>query len=101
MGAVVGSVRFQLTVLLLEDDLGLVLHLVVQHLLDLLHLLRGRVLAEEELAGAALLHDLGPREAGELAEAIRAVDDGVGVGDLSVAQDKVAVCMEAEEGGER
>lgn len=46
----------------------------------------------QELAGAALLHDLGPRAARELAEAIRAVDDGKALQHLRISQDEVAVC---------
>lgn len=78
--------------------------LFVEHdfILELLALLQGAADAEddalaglqpvEELAGAALLHDLAPGEAGELAEAIGAVDDGEALGHLSVGQDEVAIC---------
>lgn len=50
-------------------------------------------MAVQEVAGARLLHDLGPRVAGELAEAIGTVHDGKDFGDLGVAEDKVGVCL--------
>ena len=49
------------------------------------------LLAEEELAGAALLHDLGAREARELAEAVAAVHDRVRRRNLRVPQHEVGV----------
>lgn len=45
----------------------------------------------EEVASAGFVHDLRARVAGELAESIRAVDDG-DLGDLCIAEHKVAVC---------
>lgn len=78
--------------------------LFVEHdlILELLTLLQGAADAEDdalaglqpvqELAGTALLHDLAPGEAGELAEAIGAVDNGKALGHLSVGQDEVAIC---------
>ena len=85
------TISLLLTVFLVELDLHLELRLPLQGLLNLRFLLLLRLLAEEELAGAPLLHDLGPREPGELAEAIGAVDDGIVDGNLGVAQDEVAV----------
>ena len=38
-----------------------------------------------------LLHDMGPGEAGEVAESIGAVDDRVGGGHFGIAKHKVAV----------
>ena len=38
-----------------------------------------------------LLHDMGPGEAGEIAESIGAVDDRVGGGHFGIAKHKVAV----------
>lgn len=78
--------------------------LFVEHnlILELLALLQGFVDAEDDalaglgsvqkLTSAALLHDLSPGEACELAEAIGAVDDGKALRHLSVGQDEVAVC---------
>lgn len=48
--------------------------------------------AVQELAGATLLHDLSAREPRELAEPIRAVDDGVDGRHLCVAEHEVTVC---------
>lgn len=72
------------TALLVEADLGLVLLPLLQspgHLLG--HTLAG-VAAVEEAAAAVLLHHLGPGEARQLAEAVRAVDNGVAAVTLSV-----------------
>lgn len=84
---------FGLTALLVQDDLGLELAPLVQGHLHL----RGEALtglaAVQEVANAALLHQLAAGEAGQLAEAVRAVDDGIEGLDLSVAQDKVTVWM--------
>lgn len=78
--------------------------LFVEHdlILKLFALLQGLVNAEDdafaglgpvqELTGAALLHDLCPREARELTEAIGAVDNGKALRHLSIGQDEVAVC---------
>lgn len=83
--------RAPLTTLLVEADLGLVLLPAVQHLLDALqHRLAG-LGPVEEAAAAVLLHDLGAGEAGEVAEAIGAVDDGEAAVDLRVGKDEVAV----------
>lgn len=80
-----------LTALLVQDDLSLELPPLVQGHLHL----RGEALtslaAVQEVAQAALLHQLTASKAGQLTEAIRAVDDGVEGLDLCVAQDKVAV----------
>lgn len=50
---------------------------------------------EQEVAAAVLLHDLGPREARQLAEAVGAVDDGVAAVALGVTQQEVTVCSKA------
>lgn len=81
-----------LTCLFIEHDL----------ILKLLALLQGVADAEDdafaglrpiqELTGTALLHDLGPGEACELTEAIRAVDDGKALRHLCIGQDEVAIC---------
>lgn len=82
----------------------LLTRLVVEHdlILKLLALLQGFIDAEDdafaglrpvqELTGTALLHDLGPGEACELAEAIGAVNDGKALWHLCVGEDEVAVC---------
>lgn len=86
-----------LTVLLVQDDLGLELSPFVQSLLHL----RGEVLAGlaavQEVAHAALLHQLAAGEARQLAEAVRAVDDGVDGLDLCVPQHEVTVCQDQPE----
>lgn len=80
------------TALLVEADLGLVLLPLLQGLAHLQgHTLAG-VAAVQEAAAAVLLHHLGPGEARQLAEAVRAVDDGVAAVALRVAQQEVAVC---------
>lgn len=88
-----GGRETSLTALLVENDLGLKLPTLVQGDLHL----RGEALAGlaavQEVAHAALLHQLAAGEAGQLAEAVRAVDDGVKGLDLSVPQDKIAVWM--------
>lgn len=63
-----------------------------KHILKLISSYQVCLFPVEELACAPLLHDLGPGEAGEVAEPVRAVDDGIGRGNLGIAQDKVAVC---------
>ena len=74
-----------------EFELGLELLLGVEGVLDLRPGVGVGLLAEEELAGAALLHDLGAREAGELAEAVAAVHDRVRRRNLRVPQHEVRV----------
>ena len=83
-----------LTVLAVEADLPLVLLLALQGLVHLGHGPLAGLVAVQEAAGAVLLHDLGADEAGQLAEAVRAVNDGVAMATLSVPQQKVAVCGE-------
>lgn len=46
----------------------------------------------QEATGAGLLHHLVPDEAGQLTEAVGAVDDGVTVAILGASQQEVAVC---------
>lgn len=88
-----GGSGISLTTLLVENDLGLKLPTFIQGDLHL----RGEPLAGlaavQEVTHAALLHQLGAGEAGQLTEAIRAVDYGVKGLDLSVPQDKIAVWM--------
>lgn len=56
----------------------------------------GRLLAGvgpvQEAAAAVLLHHLGPREARQFAEAVRAVDDRVAAVALGVTQQEITVC---------
>lgn len=86
-----------LTALLVQDDLSLELPPLVQGHLHL----RGEALASlaaiQEVAQAALLHQLTASKARQLTEAIWAVDDGVEGLDLCVAQDKVAVWSGGEQ----
>lgn len=78
-------------------DLSLELLSSLQGLLHLLgHMLAG-VVAVQEAAAALLLHHLGAREARQLAEAVRAIDDWVAAMALRVAQQEVAVCGVEEE----
>ena len=88
-------------VLLIKLDLGLQFGLFCQSLFDLLLVVLVGFGAVEELARATLLHDLSPGEAGELTEAVAAVDDRVGVGHLSVAQHEIAICGCTEERGRK
>lgn len=80
-----------LTILLVENDLELELHFGFERLVNLGLVLVFGLGSVKKLTGATLLHDLGPAEASELAEAIRAVDDGVDGRNLRVSKDKVAV----------
>lgn len=66
----------RLTVLAVVGDLHFALLGAPQSLAHLVDGLLVRVLAVEEVAGARLLHDVRPGEAGHLAEAVVAVDDG-------------------------
>lgn len=84
-----------LTALPVEDQLGLELFVFVQGLADLLADQLAGVRPVEEGAGAAPLHDLGPGEAREVAEAIGAVDHGEQPRHLGIAQHKVTVCRRA------
>lgn len=81
-----------LTVFAVEADLSLVLLLALQGLVHLLDDALAGLVPVQEAAGAHLLHHLRPHEAGQLAEAVRAVDDGVAVVNLSVPQEEVTVC---------
>ena len=81
-----------LTRLFVEHDLVLKLLALLQGFPDAEDDAFARLGPKQELAGAALLHDLGPGKARELAEAIGAVDDGKALRHLSVGQDEVAVC---------
>lgn len=87
------------TVLLVEVDLGLVLLAALQGLLHLLgHVLAG-VGPVQEATAAVLLHHLRPGEARQLAEAVRAVDDGVAAVALGVPQQEITVCEGTSQGG--
>lgn len=87
-----------LTVFPVEADLSLVLLLALQGLVHLLDDALAGLVPVEEATGAHLLHHLRPHKAGQLAEAVRAVDDGVAVVTLSVSQEEITVCRS---GGER
>lgn len=80
-----------LTALLVQDDLGLELSTFIQGLLHLRGEAVAGLAAVQEVTHAALLHQLATGEAGQLAEAVGAVDDGVDGRDLSVPQDEVTV----------
>lgn len=81
-----------LTSLLVEHQLCLELPPLIQRPLDL----RGQPLAGlraiQEVTRAALLHQLGAGVAGEVAEAVGAVHNGVERLDLGIPQHKVTVC---------
>lgn len=79
------------TALLVQDNLGLELPSLVQGFLHLRREALAGLAAVQEVAHAALLHQLAAAKAGQFAEAIGAVDDGVDGRDLGVAEDKVAV----------
>lgn len=82
------------TVLFVKMDVGLVLLSALQRLLYLLgHVLAG-VVPVQEVARAVLLHHLGSGEAGQLTEAVGAVNDGVAAVPLGIAQQEVTVCEE-------
>lgn len=87
-----GNTQLNLTFLLVEDQLSLELPPVIQSSLDLSCEPITGFRAVQEVAGAAFLHELCPGVAGELAESIGAVDDGVERLHLGVSQNKVAVC---------
>lgn len=80
-----------LTALLVQNDLSLELPPFIQSCLHLRGEAVAGLAAVQEVAHAALLHQLATGEAGQLAEAVGAVDYGIEGLDLSVAQDKVAV----------
>lgn len=85
-----------LTFLLVEDQLSLELPPLIQGSLDLSCAAVTGFWTVQEVAGAALLHELRPGIPGELTEAIRAVDDGVERLHLGVTQNKVAVWRDRE-----
>ena len=80
------------TVLPVEADLSLVLLLALQRFVHLRDRPLAGLIAVQEATCAVLLHDLGANKARKLAEAVRAVDNGVAMATLSVSQQKVAVC---------
>lgn len=86
-----------LTFLLIKDQLRLKLSSVIQSSLDLSREPVAGLWAVQEVTGAALLHELCAGIAGELAETVGAVDDGVEGLNLSVPQNKVTVCWEKRE----
>lgn len=85
------KIHLMLTCLLIKHDLILELLALLQGVANVEDDAFARLRPVQELAGAALLHHLGPREARQLTEAIGAVDDGETLGHLSVGQDEVAV----------
>ena len=89
-----------LTCLAVEGDLVLELLALLQRVVDAEDDGLAALRPVQELAGAALLHDFGAGEARELAEAIRAVDNGEALGHLRVGQDEVAVCLGGRRRGE-
>lgn len=81
-----------LTCLFVEHDLILKLLALLQSIVNAEDDAFAGLWPEQELTGAALLHDLAPGEACKLTEAIRAVDDGKALRHLCIGQDEVAVC---------
>lgn len=82
-----------LTALFVENDLSLELATFIQSNLHLRSEALAGLAAIQEVAHAALLHQLATGEAGQFTEAVRAVDYGIEGLDLSVPQDKIAVWM--------
>lgn len=70
---------------------SLVFSLAFQSLLHLLSHSLARFFSVEKATRTRLLHNLGPGEAGQFTEAVRAVDDGITATALSVPQQEVAV----------
>lgn len=87
--------RWPLTALPVQDQLSLELLVLIQGLADLLADELTGVWSIEEGAGTAPLHDLGPGETREVAEAIRAVDHGEEPRHLGIAQHEVTICKRA------
>lgn len=82
-----------LTALFVENDLRLELAPFIQSNLHLRSEALTGLAAVQEVAHAALLHQLATGKAGQFTEAIRAVDYGIEGLDLSIPQDKIAVWM--------
>lgn len=80
-----------LTTLLVQDDLSFELATFIQSFLHLGGEAVAGLAAIQEVTHAALLHQLATGEAGQLTEAIRAVDYGIEGLDLGIPQDKVTV----------
>lgn len=85
-----------LTSFLVEDQFGLELSSFIQSALDLAGQAVAGLGAVQEVAWAALLHELSAGVSSQLAEAIGAVDDGVERLHLCIPQHKVAVWEEKE-----
>lgn len=80
-----------------EDQFCLKFPSVVQRRLDLRHQPIAGLRSIQEVTRAALLHQFRPGIAGELAEAVRTVNDRVEGLDLCIPQHKVTVCMRKEQ----
>ena len=80
-----------LTTLLVQDDLSLELPTFIQSFLHLRGEAVAGLAAIQEVTHAALLHQLATGEAGQLTEAIGAVNYGIQGLDLGIPQDKVTV----------
>lgn len=81
-----------LTILSVKADFSSVLLVALQ---GFLQSLQGRLTglwAVEESAATGFLHDLGAAVAGELTEAVGAVDNGITPWALCIGQKKVAIC---------
>lgn len=81
-----------LTILPVEANLSPVLLMALQGLVEPLQGWLAGLGTVEEAAAAGFLHDLGAAVTGELAKAVRAVDDGKAPGALRVGQKEVTVC---------
>lgn len=86
-----------LTVFLVQQQLCFVFPLTFQRLVDGLGLCLRGLLPVQELARASFGHDLRSAISGQLAEAVRAVNDGP-PRCLRVAQHEIAVCRQGKGG---
>ena len=102
----IGRVRLRdnifqsLTALLVQDDLSLELSTLIEGYLHLGGEAVAGLRTVQEVTHAALLHQLATGKAGQLAEAIGAVDYGIEALDLSVPEDEVTVWEEGRESGQ-
>lgn len=93
LGRAAGQAR-RLTILPVEANLSPVLLVALQGLVEPLQGWLAGLGTVEEAAAAGFLHDLGAAVTRELAEAVRAVDDGKAPWALCVGQKEVTVCGE-------
>lgn len=85
-----------LTILPIEANFSLVFLMALQCLVQPLQGWLTGLWTIKEMAAACFLHDLSAAVACELAEAVRAVDDGKAPWALCIGQQEVAVCGKTE-----